>query len=90
MDELRAVGKNVKGSCFQRKELRHEIVGLMMKLGLPAFFITINPADYNHPLVLHFAGKKINLDAPFEKNWLNARKTVEVGGRQSGSSSKVL
>ena len=42
----------------------------MIKLGLPAFFITINPADYHHPIVLHFADKKVNLDHPFSGNWL--------------------
>ena len=41
----------------------------MILFGLPSFFITINPADYLHPVVLHFAGVKVNLDKPFEGIW---------------------
>ena len=41
----------------------------MILFGLPSFFITINPADYLHPVVLHFAGVEVNLDKPFEGIW---------------------
>ena len=50
----------------------------MVKLGLPSFFITINPADYHHPLVLHFAGKKVNLDAPFTGEWITKEERARL------------
>jgi hypothetical protein len=69
-NQLKAIGKNIPGSDFERRSLQHEMKALMVHFGLPAFFITINPADIHHPLVLHYAGKQINLDAPFDDNWL--------------------
>ena len=78
LDQIRSVGKNLPGSDFQRRSLQHEIRALMVKLGLPSFFITINPADYHHPLVLHFAGKKVNLDAPFEGDWITKEERARL------------
>ena len=34
----------------------------MMEHGLPAFFITINPADVYNPVVKFLAGEDINVD----------------------------
>ena len=68
--QIRTVGANVTGSNFQRGALSYEIKALMLKLGLPSFFITINPNDIDHPLVMHFAGKQVNLDQPFAHGWL--------------------
>src|ERR1700721_2865573 len=43
--------------------MRNEIRGLMMKQGLPSFYVTINPADVYNPLVKLLAGADIDVDA---------------------------
>ena len=90
MNQLKAVGKNVVGSDFHRRSLRHEIRSLMVKLGLPSFFITINPADLNHPLVLHFAGKKVNLDAPFSGPWLKKEERAVLVAKDPVAAAKFF
>jgi len=76
--QLKAVGSNVVGSNFHRHSLSYEIKALMMIYGLPTFFVTVNPADLNHPLVLHFAGKDINLDRPFTDGWLDKAQRARL------------
>ncbi|KAJ3559970.1 hypothetical protein NM688_g18 [Phlebia brevispora] len=39
------------------------IRGMMLQLGLPSFYITINPADTHNPVVQFLAGKDIDLDS---------------------------
>jgi hypothetical protein len=40
---------------------RRRLRGLQISDGPPSFFLTINPDDTNHPLVLHLAGFKFDL-----------------------------
>jgi hypothetical protein len=90
-NQLKAVGKNVPGSDFERRSLQHEIKALMVELGLPTFFITINPADFHHPLVLHYAGKKINLDHPFEStNWLPKEERARLVAHDPVAAAKFF
>jgi hypothetical protein len=69
--QLKTVGSNIIGSNFHRGSLVYEIKALMMLYGLPNFFVTINPSDLDHPLVLHFAGHEVNLDRPFADGWVD-------------------
>ena len=75
---LAAVGRHVPGSDYVRKALQAEMRGLMVERGQPSFFITINPADLHHPITLHYAGIDINLDTPFDQNWLKKSRRCEV------------
>ncbi|KAJ5111789.1 hypothetical protein NUU61_001419 [Penicillium alfredii] len=50
------VGMNVPGSFSQKLRMRSEIRGLIVRYGMPAFWITINPSDLRNPLVLTLAG----------------------------------
>ena len=59
---VKSVGKKIQGSPYQRQTFRREIQSLMISLGLPAYFITINPADIHHPIVCFLAGENIKFD----------------------------
>jgi hypothetical protein len=42
--------------------MRTYLYALFIALGIPAFWLTINPADLKYPLVLYLAGIKLLLD----------------------------
>ncbi|KAJ5742359.1 uncharacterized protein N7511_011545 [Penicillium nucicola] len=50
------IGMHVPGSFSQKLRMRSEIRGLIVRYGMPAFWITINPSDLRNPLVLMLAG----------------------------------
>ena len=62
MKEVQLVTSNVSGSSASRIAMKNEVRGLMMELGLPSFYITINPADIFNPLVKFLAGAEIDID----------------------------
>ena len=43
-------------SFAEKLKLRAEIRGLMVRYGMPGFWITINPSDLQNPLVIILAG----------------------------------
>ncbi|KAF8068638.1 hypothetical protein FPV67DRAFT_1414767, partial [Lyophyllum atratum] len=51
MKEVNVITANVAGSAASKVTMRNEMRGLMMHLGLPTFFMTINPADVHNPVV---------------------------------------
>ncbi|KAJ6592103.1 hypothetical protein DFH09DRAFT_892820, partial [Mycena vulgaris] len=51
LKQVNAIAAAVPGSSAARVTMRNEIRGLMIKKGLPSFYITINPADVYNPLV---------------------------------------
>ena len=63
MKEVNTISSHIPGSSASRIAMRNEIRALTMKVGLPSFFITINPADIYNPIVKFLAGEEINLDA---------------------------
>ena len=63
MKEVNTISSHVPGSSASRVAMRNEIRALMMKIGLPSFFITINPADIYNPIVKFLAGEDIDLDS---------------------------
>ena len=80
MSRIRTVGSHVRGSDFERNRLSLQIRALMIELGLPSFFITINPSDTNHPLCVHYGDTKVNLDNPFKENWKNSYERMKMVG----------
>lgn len=62
MREVNFVSRNVPASASARVAMRDEIRSLILRLGLPSFFITINPADIYNPLVRALAGSDIDID----------------------------
>ncbi|KAJ5367173.1 hypothetical protein N7541_001114 [Penicillium brevicompactum] len=56
LKNITAIGVQVPGSFFQKLQMRAEIRGLLVREGMPAFWLTINPFDLQNPLVLVLAG----------------------------------
>ncbi|KAJ5100152.1 hypothetical protein N7532_007153 [Penicillium argentinense] len=50
------IGIRVPGSFAQKLTTRSEIRGIIVRYGMPAFWITINPSDLRNPLELILAG----------------------------------
>ncbi len=63
MKEVNVVSKFVPGSSASKLSMRNEIRGMMMHLGLPSFYLTINPADTRNPLVRFLNGEEFDLDS---------------------------
>ena len=59
---IETIGMQVPGSFAQKLRMRSEIRGLITRLGMPAFWITINPSDLRNPLVLILAGVEYSGD----------------------------
>ncbi|KAL6304621.1 hypothetical protein BKA93DRAFT_718431, partial [Sparassis latifolia] len=62
MKEVKVITSHVPGSAAARINMRNEMRALMMELGLPSFYITINPADVFNPVVKFLAGADIDVD----------------------------
>lgn len=54
---------DLPGTTGYKLKLRNEIRAMVNMRGTPAFFITLNPSDRDHPLVRLFAGDNIRLEA---------------------------
>ncbi len=65
MRQIHVVGGKIPGTPYAKRISRHEIHGLMIKQGMPAFWVTLNPADVHSPIVCFLAGYDIDLDAQF-------------------------
>ena len=65
---------------------------LMMELGPPTFFITINPADptIHWFYIMQGKRKKINLDAPFSENWFSKQERCNLVGRDPVAAAKCF
>jgi hypothetical protein len=49
MRDVNTINSHIPGSAAARVNMRNEIRALTMKVGLPSFFITVNPADTRNP-----------------------------------------
>ena len=63
MKEVNTISSHIPGSSASQVAMRNEIRALTMKIGLPSFFITINPADIYNPIVKFLAGGDIDVDS---------------------------
>jgi hypothetical protein len=59
---MKAIAMWVPGSFAQKLRMRSEIRGLIIRFGMPAFWITINPSDLRSPLVIILAGVEYSDD----------------------------
>jgi hypothetical protein len=62
MKEVKAISGNIPGSPESRLTMRNEIRANILLLGVPSFFVTINPADVYNPIVKFLAGNDIDID----------------------------
>ena len=62
MQDVRLINSHVPGSSSARLQMRNEIRALTTYLGVPTFFITINPADIYSPILKYLALQNFDLD----------------------------
>ncbi|KAI0706589.1 hypothetical protein C8Q76DRAFT_597651, partial [Earliella scabrosa] len=62
INRVSTVTRDLPGTTGYKIRMRNEIRSLVNFLGTPAFFITLNPSDVNHPLVRLLAGKDVSLE----------------------------
>jgi hypothetical protein len=60
--DVESIATRVPGSFAQKLKLRAEIRGQIIRYGMPAFWVTINPSDLRNPLVLILAGVQFSGD----------------------------
>jgi hypothetical protein len=84
MRDVNTVTSYIPGSAAAHVNMQNEIQVLMMKVGLPSFFITVKPADTRNPIVNFLAGNNIDIDSllleqvlkPWEQSILIAKNPV--------------
>jgi hypothetical protein len=60
LTDIDAVGGHVKGSLTSKKFMRNDVWSLISYIGAPSWFLTLSPADINHPICIYFADKNIS------------------------------
>ena len=78
MNQIRSVGSKVRGTPYARQTFRREIQSLMISLGMPAFFITLNPADIHSPIVCFLSGEDIDLNSEITQNLPSSRNRAQL------------
>ena len=58
LHDLDLVSGQVKGSVTSKKYMRNEIWSLIAAKGAPIWYITLSPADIQHPICLYYADTK--------------------------------
>ena len=62
IQDLDAVSGKMHGSTTTKKFMRNEIWSLVNYLGAPSWYITLSPADIQHPICIYFADTKEKFD----------------------------
>ncbi|KAF9642417.1 hypothetical protein BDM02DRAFT_3105728, partial [Thelephora ganbajun] len=62
MKEVKLISANVPGSAASRLTMWNEIRVNILSLGVPSFYITVNPADVYNPVVKFLSGHNIDID----------------------------
>ena len=58
LHDLDAISGKMHGSTVSKKYMRSEIWSLTNHLGAPSWYITLSPADIQHPICIYFADTK--------------------------------
>ena len=58
LHDLDAISGKMHGSTVSKKYMRSEIWSLTNHLGAPSWYITLSPADIQHPVCIYFADTK--------------------------------
>jgi len=62
LSSIKMVARHVPGSDGYKVMLRNQIRAIIYLMGTPSLFITLNPADVDHPLVRLLSGEDIDLE----------------------------
>ncbi|KDR79827.1 hypothetical protein GALMADRAFT_20966, partial [Galerina marginata CBS 339.88] len=72
--DLDHVAGKMHGSTTSKKYMRNEIWSLINYIGAPSWYITISPADIQHPICIYFADTK----EEFKPNFLAYDERVRL------------
>ncbi|KAL1738179.1 hypothetical protein HDZ31DRAFT_7068, partial [Schizophyllum fasciatum] len=69
------IGGHVQGSVTAKKYMRNEIWSMINFMGAPSWFVTLSPADSNHPIALYFADHDL-VFKPRIRSWSERSRLV--------------
>jgi hypothetical protein len=72
--DLDHVAGKVKGSTTSKKYMRNEIWSLIAFCGAPSWYITLSPADIQHPICIYYADTK----EEFKPNFLSYDERIRM------------
>jgi hypothetical protein len=79
LKEVKLISANIPGSAASRLTMRNEIRANIISLGVPSFYVTVNPADVYNPIVRFLAGNDIDIDDLFlELLWARNRNAAAL------------
>ena len=83
--DIDAIGGKMHGSTTSKKFMRNEIWSLISSLGAPSWYITLSPADIQHPLCVYYADTKTEfrptIAAPYDDRMRSVCANPVAGAR---------
>ena len=83
--DLDAVSGKMHGSIVSKKYMRNEIWSLINQLGAPSWYITLSPADIQHPICVYYAGSSLDfkpsLVTPYDERMRSVCRNPVAGAR---------
>ena len=62
LKEVKVISANIPGSAASCLTMRNEICVNILSLGVPSFYVTVNPTNIYNPIVQFLAGSDIDID----------------------------
>jgi hypothetical protein len=82
--DVDAIAGKMHGSTTSKKFMRNEIWSLISSLGAPSWYITLSPADIQHPLCVYYAGTQTEFRptiAPYDDRMRSVCANPVAGAR---------
>ena len=82
--DIDAIAGKMHGSTTSKKFMRNEIWSLVSSLGAPSWYITLSPADIQHPLCVYYAGTQTEFRptiAPYDDRMRSVCANPVAGAR---------
>jgi hypothetical protein len=82
--DIDAIAGKMHGSTTSKKYMRNEIWSLVSFLGAPSWYITLSPADIQHPLCVYYAGTQTEFRptiAPYDERLRSVCSNPVAGAR---------
>ncbi|KAI9058555.1 hypothetical protein FKP32DRAFT_1582428, partial [Trametes sanguinea] len=90
MARVSTVSHDLPGSNGYKKALRNQIRGLIYQEGTPTLFITLNPADRDHPLVRLYAGHEIVIEDHLRGEELSQWQRTQLAARNPAACARFF
>ena len=81
---------DLPGTAGYKLKMRNEIRSLVNMKGTPAFFVTLNPSDVNHPLVRLLSGDEICMERLEAGQELNKWQRLQLVARNPGACARFF